>query len=285
MMWPLPTMEADCIDRSICMRLATLHLVALLSRARRTRQRPGNRRCGDGSRAARLAMASRQHDLPKSSRDSDVSRRRVRAARYALEALGADELLLRRARRGLRAVAAKASQDQARTTAEFHRMGGVFVLPAVINGGTKSYFIVDSGAANVQIPEEVADEMKRAGTLADFRFPGPKAIHARRRQRAAAAGVPAEEPADRRPDDGERPGRRRRTEEPGVAGPKLPASTELVEDRQCEERDGVRIHRVILEAPPAPSGAARQNRDRDARPRAGTPTIFLKARLKAASEP
>ena len=47
---------------------------------------------------------------------------------------------------------AKASQEQARTTAEFHRMGGVFVLPAVINGGTKSYFIVDSGAANVQIP-------------------------------------------------------------------------------------------------------------------------------------
>ena len=44
------------------------------------------------------------------------------------------------------------------------------VLPAAINGGTKSYFIVDSGAANVQIPEEVADEMKRAGTLADSDF-------------------------------------------------------------------------------------------------------------------
>ncbi len=38
-------------------------------------------------------------------------------------------------------------QAQARTTAQFHRMGGVFVLPAVINGGTRSYFIVDSGAA------------------------------------------------------------------------------------------------------------------------------------------
>ena len=69
---------------------------------------------------------------------------------------------------------AKASQEQARTTAEFHRMGGVFVLPAVINGGTKSYFIVDSGAANVQIPEEVADEMKRAGTLADSDFLGQR---------------------------------------------------------------------------------------------------------------
>ena len=62
----------------------------------------------------------------------------------------------------------------ARTTAQFHRMGGVFVLPAVINGGTKSYFIVDSGAANVQIPEEVADEMKRAGTLANSDFLGQR---------------------------------------------------------------------------------------------------------------
>ena len=71
---------------------------------------------------------------------------------------------------------AHALQDsgQARTTAQFHRMGGVFVLPAVINGGTKSYFIVDSGAANVQIPEEVADEMKRAGTLANLDFLGQR---------------------------------------------------------------------------------------------------------------
>jgi clan AA aspartic protease (TIGR02281 family) len=71
---------------------------------------------------------------------------------------------------------AKAVQDstQAHTTAQFHRMGGVFVLPAIINGGTKSYFIVDSGAANVQIPEETADEMKRAGTLAESDFLGQR---------------------------------------------------------------------------------------------------------------
>jgi clan AA aspartic protease (TIGR02281 family) len=74
------------------------------------------------------------------------------------------------------ACSAKAVQDQAqtRTMAQFHRMGGVFVLPAVINGGTKSFFIVDSGAANVQIPEEVADEMKRAGTLAESDFLGQR---------------------------------------------------------------------------------------------------------------
>jgi hypothetical protein len=72
--------------------------------------------------------------------------------------------------------AAKAAQDSAlaRTTARFQRMGGVFVLPGTIGGATKTYFIVDSGAANVQIPEEVAEEMKRAGTLTDSDFLGER---------------------------------------------------------------------------------------------------------------
>lgn len=58
-------------------------------------------------------------------------------------------------------------QAQARTTASFQRMGGVFVLPVLLNGGTRSYVIVDSGAATVQIPEELAEELKRNGTLTD----------------------------------------------------------------------------------------------------------------------
>jgi clan AA aspartic protease (TIGR02281 family) len=68
----------------------------------------------------------------------------------------------------------QAVQDAAaaRTTEHFQRMGGVFVLPARINGTSKAYFIVDSGAANIQIPQEVADEMKRNGTLTDADFLG-----------------------------------------------------------------------------------------------------------------
>lgn len=64
---------------------------------------------------------------------------------------------------------AKALKDAAlaRTTERFHRMGGVFVLPAMVNGTSNAYFIVDSGAANVQIPEELAEEMKRNGTLTE----------------------------------------------------------------------------------------------------------------------
>lgn len=71
---------------------------------------------------------------------------------------------------------ARAAQDAAlaRATARFERVGGVFVLPAVLNATTRSYFIVDSGAANVQIPEEVAAELQRAGKLADSDFLGER---------------------------------------------------------------------------------------------------------------
>lgn len=63
--------------------------------------------------------------------------------------------------------AAKKAQDSAlaRTTTEFHRMRGVFVVPALVNGTAKAYFVVDSGAGQVQIPQEVADELTRNGSL------------------------------------------------------------------------------------------------------------------------
>src|SRR5260221_174089 len=60
----------------------------------------------------------------------------------------------------------------ARATAQFQRMGGVFVLSGMLNGNTQAYFIVDSGAATVQIPEEAAEQLKRNGTLTDTDFMG-----------------------------------------------------------------------------------------------------------------
>ena len=63
--------------------------------------------------------------------------------------------------------AARAAQDSAlaHATAAFHRRGGVFVLPALLDGSTESYFVVDSGASHVQIPQEIADELTRKGLL------------------------------------------------------------------------------------------------------------------------
>lgn len=71
---------------------------------------------------------------------------------------------------------ARALRDSAlaRSTAPFHRMGGVFVLSALLNDGTQAYFIVDSGAATVQIPAETAEELRRNGTLADADFMGQR---------------------------------------------------------------------------------------------------------------
>jgi len=63
-------------------------------------------------------------------------------------------------------------QEATRATAQFQRMGGVFALSAQLNGGTHVYFIVDSGAATVQVPEEAVEEMKRNGTLTEADFMG-----------------------------------------------------------------------------------------------------------------
>jgi len=72
--------------------------------------------------------------------------------------------------------ATKVAQDSAlaRTTAQFQRKGGVFVLPAILNGGAETYFVVDSGAGNVQIPQEVAEELTRKGTLSQADFLGER---------------------------------------------------------------------------------------------------------------
>jgi clan AA aspartic protease (TIGR02281 family) len=69
---------------------------------------------------------------------------------------------------------AAALQAASRTTAQFQRMGGVFLLPATVNGSTNVYFIVDSGATNVQIPEDIAEQMKQAGTLTEADFLGQR---------------------------------------------------------------------------------------------------------------
>ena len=68
--------------------------------------------------------------------------------------------------------AAQVRPQATRATAQFQRMGGVFVLSGLLDGTTQAYFIVDSGAATVQVPEEAVEEMKRKGTLTDADFMG-----------------------------------------------------------------------------------------------------------------
>lgn len=53
------------------------------------------------------------------------------------------------------------------STVQMHRAGGVFVIPITLNDSVNQYAILDSGASNVQIPQEVADELRRNGSLTD----------------------------------------------------------------------------------------------------------------------
>ena len=68
--------------------------------------------------------------------------------------------------------AAQTQPQATRATAQFQRMGGVFVLSGMLDGTTQGYFIVDSGAATVQVPEETVEEMRRKGTLTEADFMG-----------------------------------------------------------------------------------------------------------------
>ena len=54
-----------------------------------------------------------------------------------------------------------------KTTVQLARAGGIFVAPVVLNGTVRQYAILDSGASNLQIPQEVADELRRNGSLTD----------------------------------------------------------------------------------------------------------------------
>ena len=59
------------------------------------------------------------------------------------------------------------SASPPRTTVQLARAGGIFVAPVVLNGTVKQYAVLDSGASNLQIPQEVADELRRNGSLTD----------------------------------------------------------------------------------------------------------------------
>jgi aspartyl protease family protein len=68
------------------------------------------------------------------------------------------------------------SAQLARSTVPFQRRGGVFVLPVVLNGSATSYFVVDSGASNLQIPQEVVDELESKGALSKGDYLGERSF-------------------------------------------------------------------------------------------------------------
>ena len=70
------------------------------------------------------------------------------------------------------------------------RVGGVLVLPALVNETVTVNFVLDSGASDVSLPEEVVQALVGAGTLGSFDFTGTDtftyAAHNAACQRAAS---------------------------------------------------------------------------------------------------
>jgi predicted aspartyl protease len=54
------------------------------------------------------------------------------------------------------------------------RQGGVYIVPVQINGMITLQFILDSGASDVTIPEDVFSTLKRTGTVGDNDFLGTR---------------------------------------------------------------------------------------------------------------
>lgn len=61
-------------------------------------------------------------------------------------------------------------------TVNLRRQSGVLMVPAVLNGSASANFVVDSGASDVVIPENVLQEMRQAGKFSDADFTGTQMV-------------------------------------------------------------------------------------------------------------
>lgn len=66
------------------------------------------------------------------------------------------------------------SASQAQQVIPVEARDGAYVVPVLINGVLTGDFIIDSGAADVSIPAEVASTLKRLGTISGRDFIGSK---------------------------------------------------------------------------------------------------------------
>ena len=107
-----------------------------------------------------------------------VPRSNIEALRFYRSAAdsgdaSADDNLQRLGKADPRALArASAAQVAATLDVPLKRMGGVLVLPALVNETATVNFVLDSGAADVTLPEETIQALVRAGTIGSFDYIG-----------------------------------------------------------------------------------------------------------------
>ena len=61
-------------------------------------------------------------------------------------------------------------------TVTLRRQSGVLLVPAILNDAASANFVVDSGASDVVIPENVLEELRKAGKFSDADFTGTQMV-------------------------------------------------------------------------------------------------------------
>ena len=61
-------------------------------------------------------------------------------------------------------------------TVSLRRQSGVLLVPAILNNSASANFVVDSGASDVVIPENVLQELRKAGKFSDADFTGTQMV-------------------------------------------------------------------------------------------------------------
>ena len=61
-------------------------------------------------------------------------------------------------------------------TVSLRRQSGVLMVPAILNDSASANFVVDSGASDVVIPENVLQELRKAGKFSDADFTGTQMV-------------------------------------------------------------------------------------------------------------
>ncbi len=61
-------------------------------------------------------------------------------------------------------------------TVTLRRHGGVLMVPAILNDSASANFVVDSGASDVVIPENVLQDLRKAGRFSDADFTGTQMV-------------------------------------------------------------------------------------------------------------
>ncbi len=116
-------------------------------------------------------------NLSASNGNTDASHNRDVIARYMTPAQIAEAQRLTRAFVPIIApsTASKGDQfDTSTTSVLMQEVGGVYVVPVLINDAIPLNFVVDSGAADVSIPADVVMTLMRTGTLKESDYLGEK---------------------------------------------------------------------------------------------------------------